>query len=194
MASTYCKPLFSRLWPVRVASSSSITSAKRVRLKFASSSNTSTCLNPRSRNTWPRSAGRGSWSRSGTDVRSATNSPIRRSSPPHADRPEAPTPPPPSPIAPPNRMETQMTALTVAELGTVTAAEIIDARGAACPGPLLEAKKGMGKVAMGDVVELWSSDPVTKTDISAWSGKVGHEFLGVIEDDGYDRVFIRRGK
>ncbi len=87
-----------------------------------------------------------------------------------------------------------MTALTVAELGSVTAAEIIDARGAACPGPLLEAKKGMGKVAMGDVVELWSSDPVTKTDISAWSGKVGHEFLGVIEDDGYDRVFIRRGK
>jgi len=52
----------------------------------------------------------------------------------------------------------------------------------------------MGKVAMGDVIEVWSSDPVTKTDIGAWAGKVGHEFLGVIEDDGYDRVFIRRGK
>ena len=87
-----------------------------------------------------------------------------------------------------------MTALSAAELQTVTAAEIIDARGAACPGPLLEAKKGMGKIAVGDVVELWSSDPVTKTDISAWSDKVGHEFMGVIEDDGYDRVFIRRGK
>ena len=87
-----------------------------------------------------------------------------------------------------------MSAMEVAELGTLTAAEIIDARGAACPGPLLEAKKGMGKVAIGDVIEVWSSDPVTKTDISAWAGKVGHEFLGVIEDDGYDRVFIRRGK
>jgi len=84
--------------------------------------------------------------------------------------------------------------MDVAELGTLTAAEIIDARGAACPGPLLEAKKGMGKVAIGDVIEVWSSDPVTKTDISAWAGKVGHPFLGVIEDDGYDRVFIRRGK
>ena len=87
-----------------------------------------------------------------------------------------------------------MSAMDVAELGTLTAAEIIDARGAACPGPLLEAKKGMGKVAIGDVIAVWSSDPVTKTDISAWAGKVGHPFLGVIEDDGYDRVFIRRGK
>ena len=69
-----------------------------------------------------------------------------------------------------------MSAMDVAELGTLTAAEIIDARGAACPGPLLEAKKGMGKVAIGDVIEVWSSDPVTKTDISAWAGKVG---LGV---------------
>jgi len=84
--------------------------------------------------------------------------------------------------------------MDVAELGTITAAEIIDARGAACPGPLLEAKKGMGKVAVGDVIEVWSSDPVTKTDIGAWTGKVGHEFLGVIEADGYDRVFLRRGK
>ncbi|MGD0122164.1 MAG: sulfurtransferase TusA family protein [Candidatus Limnocylindrales bacterium] len=87
-----------------------------------------------------------------------------------------------------------MCAMDVAELGSLTAAEIIDARGAACPGPLLEAKKGMGKVAVGDVIEVWSSDPVTKSDIGAWAGKVGHEFLGVIEDDGYDRVFIRRGK
>ena len=87
-----------------------------------------------------------------------------------------------------------MSPMDVAELGTLTAAEVIDARGAACPGPLLEAKKGMGKVAIGDVIEVWSSDPVTKTDIGAWAGKVGHELLGVIEDDGYDRVFIRRGK
>jgi tRNA 2-thiouridine synthesizing protein A len=84
--------------------------------------------------------------------------------------------------------------LETAQLETVTAAEIIDARGAACPGPLLEAKKGMGKIAVGDVMEVWSSDPATKSDISAWAGKVGHEFLGVIEGEGYDRVLLRRGK
>jgi tRNA 2-thiouridine synthesizing protein A len=87
-----------------------------------------------------------------------------------------------------------MSALNVADLDTVTAAEVIDARGAACPGPLLEAKKGMGKVAVGDVIELWSSDPVTRSDVQLWATKVGHEFLGTLESDGYDRVFIRRGK
>jgi tRNA 2-thiouridine synthesizing protein A len=87
-----------------------------------------------------------------------------------------------------------MSPMNVAELEAVTAAEVIDARGAACPGPLLEAKKGMGKVAIGDVIEVWSSDPATKSDMGAWAGKVGHELLGVIEADGYDRVLLRRGK
>ncbi len=58
----------------------------------------------------------------------------------------------------------------------------MDARGAACPGPLLEAKKGIGAVPVGAVIEIWSSDPVTKTDIGAWAGKVGHTFLGHLED------------
>ncbi len=87
-----------------------------------------------------------------------------------------------------------MNATATAELDTIVAAKVIDARGSACPGPLLEAKKGMGTVPMGSVIELWSSDPITKSDIEAWSGKVGHEFLGYREAEGYDRVFVRRGK
>jgi TusA-related sulfurtransferase len=83
---------------------------------------------------------------------------------------------------------------TLSELESTVATKVIDARGAACPGPLLEAKKTMPGVPVGSVVEVWSSDPVTKTDISAWSTKVGHEFLGVLEAEGYDRVFVRRQK
>ena len=84
--------------------------------------------------------------------------------------------------------------VTEADLDTITAAKVVAARGAACPGPLLEAKKGMGTVPVGGVIEVWSSDPVTKTDIGAWSAKVGHAFLGVLVADGYDRVFVRRQK
>ena len=83
---------------------------------------------------------------------------------------------------------------TMTELESITAAKVLDARGAACPGPLLDAKKAMPGVPVGSVVEIWSSDPVTKTDINAWSNKVGHDFLGVLESDGYDRVFVRRQK
>jgi tRNA 2-thiouridine synthesizing protein A len=83
---------------------------------------------------------------------------------------------------------------TATELEAVQAAKVVDARGAACPGPLLEAKKGMAGVPVGSVIEIWSTDPATKTDIGAWSGKVGHEFMGVLEADGYDRVFVTRRK
>lgn len=86
------------------------------------------------------------------------------------------------------------TILSDADLGALTITKVIDARGAACPGPLLEAKKGMGSVALGEVIELQSSDSATKDDVRAWAGKVGHEFLGVLGASGYERVFVRRGK
>jgi tRNA 2-thiouridine synthesizing protein A len=83
---------------------------------------------------------------------------------------------------------------TLVDLETITATRTVDARGAACPGPLLEARKGMATVAIGDTIEIWSTDPATKTDIGAWSAKVGHQFLGSLAADGYDRVFVVRRK
>jgi tRNA 2-thiouridine synthesizing protein A len=80
------------------------------------------------------------------------------------------------------------------ELANVEAAKVVDARGSACPGPLLEAKKGIGGVAVGEVLEIWSGDVNTKNDIPRWAAKVGHEYLGYVEADGYDRIFIKRSK
>jgi tRNA 2-thiouridine synthesizing protein A len=84
--------------------------------------------------------------------------------------------------------------MTPIELSTIQAAKVVDARSSACPGPLLEAKKGIGVVKVGEVLEVWSGDPNTKNDIPKWAAKVGHEFLGYLSADGYDRVFIRRKK
>lgn len=86
------------------------------------------------------------------------------------------------------------TMLSDAELATLGDTTVVDARGAACPGPLLEAKKSMATVPIGGLLELWSSDPQTKNDVAAWAAKVGHAFLGVGAGQGYDRVFLRRGK
>lgn len=80
------------------------------------------------------------------------------------------------------------------ELANIEAAEVVDARAMACPGPLLEAKKSIGKVKVEEVLELWAGDPNTKVDMPRWCTKVGHEYLGDLEADGYDRLFIRRKK
>jgi tRNA 2-thiouridine synthesizing protein A len=83
----------------------------------------------------------------------------------------------------------------VVELSDIQAAKVVDARGSACPGPLLEAKKGIGAIKVGEVLEIWSGDPRTKEDIPKWSNKVGHEFLGTLTaEGGYDRIFIKRSK
>ena len=80
------------------------------------------------------------------------------------------------------------------DLNTIQAANVVDARGSACPGPLLEAKKGIGTVKVGETLEIRSNDSGTKSDIPIWAKKVGHEYLGHVEADGYDRLFVVRKK
>jgi tRNA 2-thiouridine synthesizing protein A len=84
--------------------------------------------------------------------------------------------------------------MTTLDITGVVAAKVVDARAMSCPGPLLEAKKGIAAVKVGEVLEIWSGDPGTKVDMPRWCQKVGHEFLGVLPGDGYDRLFVRRTK
>ncbi len=85
--------------------------------------------------------------------------------------------------------------LEIDELEDMEPNSIVDARGSACPGPLLEAKKGIGSVNVGEVLEVRSDDAGSRADIPVWAEKVGHEWLGALEaEEGYDRLFVRRGK
>ena len=84
--------------------------------------------------------------------------------------------------------------MTDLDLNAIEVSNTVDARGSACPGPLLEAKKGIGKVRVGEILEIYSNDSGTRIDIPAWANKVGHEYLGVLEADGYDKLFVKRNK
>ncbi|MBT3188498.1 MAG: sulfurtransferase TusA family protein [Anaerolineae bacterium] len=80
------------------------------------------------------------------------------------------------------------------DLTTLTAAKTVDARAMSCPGPLLEAKKSIGSVQIGEVLEIWAGDPQTKNDMPRWCKKVGHDYLGDLVADGYERLFLKRLK
>ncbi len=80
------------------------------------------------------------------------------------------------------------------DLKTIKPAKTVDARGTACPGPLLEAKRAMADVPVKGILEVLSSDQGTTEDIPLWAKKIGHEYLGNIEEAGYWRVFVMRGK
>jgi TusA-related sulfurtransferase len=80
------------------------------------------------------------------------------------------------------------------ELANVKAYKVVDARGMACPGPLLEAKKAITAIPVGAVMEVLSADEGTNNDIPLWVKKMQYEFLGIIADAGFWRLFVKKTK
>ena len=83
--------------------------------------------------------------------------------------------------------------MTQEELTALIVNKSVDARGTACPGPLLEAKKAIGTIGSGDIMEVLSADEGTKRDIPKWANKKGHEYLGTVEDSGYFKIYLKKG-
>ena len=84
--------------------------------------------------------------------------------------------------------------MTEEELKNLKVDKVVDARGTSCPGPLLEAKRSITVVPIEGIMEVLSSDPGTNRDIPLWAKKIGHEYLGTIEEAGYWRLFVKRMK
>ena len=80
------------------------------------------------------------------------------------------------------------------DVDSVTASKVVDARGTSCPGPILAAKKGMVDVPVGGIMEVLATDTGTQKDLPAWSKKMGHEYLGFVEEPGHLRLFIKRAR
>jgi len=80
------------------------------------------------------------------------------------------------------------------DLNSLKPSKVVDARSMACPGPLLEAKKGIASVKVGEVLEIQSGDKGSREDLPAWCSKTGQEYLGFLEKDGYDAHYLIRKK
>ena len=83
--------------------------------------------------------------------------------------------------------------MTTEELQALTVNKSVDARGTACPGPLLAAKKAIAEIGSGDIMEVLSADEGTRKDIPKWANKKGHEYLGTVEDSGYFKIYMKKG-
>jgi tRNA 2-thiouridine synthesizing protein A len=80
------------------------------------------------------------------------------------------------------------------ELKALKVGKLVDARGTACPGPLLEARRGISECPIGGVMEIQSSDPDTKVSVQRWCNKMEFEYLGDVENDGFWSIYLRRTK
>lgn len=77
-------------------------------------------------------------------------------------------------------------------MSTVQVDKSIDARGMACPGPLMNLIGAIRQGQVGQVFEVLSSDEGSKTDIPAWVAKAKQEMVAVQQEDGYARFVVRR--
>lgn len=68
--------------------------------------------------------------------------------------------------------------------------KIIDSRGSFCPGPITDLFKAYRNSQVGDVLELWATDPAAKSDVTAWAKKSGNSILEIADEKDYIRVVV----
>ncbi len=75
----------------------------------------------------------------------------------------------------------------------MNAAKVLDAKGLACPMPIVKTKKAMGEIESGEILEVQATDAGAKADLTAWTESTGHELLDSSEADGVFTFYIKKG-
>ncbi|MGZ9584032.1 sulfurtransferase TusA family protein [Paenibacillus marinisediminis] len=68
----------------------------------------------------------------------------------------------------------------------------LDAKGLACPMPIVRTKKMMNELEAGQVLEVQATDRGSKADIQAWAKSAGHQYLGTLEEGAVLKHYLRK--
>ncbi|MBI0580959.1 sulfurtransferase TusA family protein [Neobacillus cucumis] len=74
----------------------------------------------------------------------------------------------------------------------VTVNKVLDAKGLACPMPIVKTKKEMTTLEPGQVLEIQATDKGSKADIKAWAESTGNQYLGTIQDGNVLKHYLRK--
>jgi tRNA 2-thiouridine synthesizing protein A len=69
--------------------------------------------------------------------------------------------------------------------------KVVDSRGSFCPGPITDLFKAYRSSQLGDIIELWATDPAAKADVTAWAQKSGNDLLDIVDEQGYIRILVK---
>jgi tRNA 2-thiouridine synthesizing protein A len=75
---------------------------------------------------------------------------------------------------------------------TVQVNHQVDARGLACPMPIVRTAQAIAGLASGALLEVLATDPGSAKDFAAWSRATGHELVEQGVDDGVYRFVLRK--
>lgn len=69
----------------------------------------------------------------------------------------------------------------------------LECEGLACPLPVVRTKKTIDEMAAGEVLEVRATDKGSVADLQGWARRTGHQYIGLKEENGVYRHFLRKG-
>ncbi|WP_409254192.1 sulfurtransferase TusA family protein [Bacillus sp. SCS-153A] len=71
--------------------------------------------------------------------------------------------------------------------------KVLDAKGLACPMPIVKTKKAMNELQSGEILEIHATDKGAKSDLTAWAKSGGHELVKHEEENDVFKFWIKKG-
>jgi len=71
--------------------------------------------------------------------------------------------------------------------------KLLNAKGLACPMPIVKTKRSMNDMETGQVLEIHATDKGAQADLAAWSRSGGHELVQSTEENGVFKFWIKKG-
>ncbi|PFN29364.1 sulfurtransferase TusA family protein [Bacillus cereus] len=70
--------------------------------------------------------------------------------------------------------------------------QVLDAKGLACPMPIVRTKRAMDTLQTGEVLEVHVTDKGSIKDIPAWANKGGHDIVKSAEEGAVLKFWIKK--
>ncbi len=70
--------------------------------------------------------------------------------------------------------------------------QTLDCMGLYCPMPIVKIAEKIKELKTGEVIEVVADDKGIKKDMPAWCEATGHEYLGIEEDGGEIKVYVKK--
>ncbi|MGD7045887.1 sulfurtransferase TusA family protein [Jeotgalibacillus proteolyticus] len=74
----------------------------------------------------------------------------------------------------------------------IQANEVLDAKGLACPMPIVKTKKAMNNLEPGQVIHIQATDKGSTADLKAWAESANHQYLGTVEEGDVLHHYLRK--
>jgi rhodanese-related sulfurtransferase/TusA-related sulfurtransferase len=71
---------------------------------------------------------------------------------------------------------------------------MLECEGLACPLPVVRTKKAIDEMKHGEVLEVRATDKGSMADLKGWASRTGHQYVGLKEENGIYRHFIRKAE